>query len=121
VVDSVTGWSPHVGAALMVLIGLVGFFKPQLFLPRVGIALQSPAGISEARAVFGGLNLGLGLAAFGFAQPLLYTALGVAWGVATLARLWSLAVDGIGLRGAVPGVLVDGGLCLLFLAPRLFA
>lgn len=119
--DNLVGWLPNIGAALMVLIGLVGFFKPALFLRQVGIALQSPAGTSEARAVFGGLNLGLGLAAFALGQPALYTALGIAWGVATLARLWSLAVDGIGPRGAVPGLVVDGGLCLLFFAPQLFS
>lgn len=115
------GWLPLVGAGLMVLIGLVGFFKPAAFLTQVGIALQSPAGTSEARAVFGGLNLGLGLAAFALSQPVVFTALGCAWGAATLARLWSLAVDGIGLKGAIPGLVVDGVLCLLFIAPLLAA
>ncbi|MEM9254303.1 MAG: DUF4345 family protein [Pseudomonadota bacterium] len=113
-------WLPRIGAILSVLIGLLGFFKPKVFLDQINIDLQSPMAWSEARAVFGGMNLGLGLAALTMDNAAVYTALGVAWGFLTLARLWSLAVDGPGFRATLPALIVDGGLCLLFLSPVLF-
>ncbi|MDX1736104.1 MAG: hypothetical protein R3228_17140, partial [Halioglobus sp.] len=116
----VVEWLPRVGALITLVFGLVGFFKPRLLTDQLGIVLSSPAGVSEARAVFGGLNLGMAIAALTFGEPLIFTALGLTWGVLTLARLWSLAVDGIGLKGAIPGIVVDGTLCVLFLAPQLF-
>ena len=110
---------PIVGAVLTLIFGLVGFFKPQLLLNQLDIELKSPAAVSEARAVFGGLNLGMALVALTLREPVIFTALGVTWGVMTLARFWSLAVDGIGVKGAIPGVIVDGLLCFLFLSPLL--
>ncbi len=110
---------PKLGAAITLLFGLIGFFKPRLLVKPLGIELTNAAAVSEARAVFGGLNLGMAIAAFTFGEPLIFTALGLTWGVLTLARLWSLAVDGIGLKGAIPGIVVDGTLCFLFLAPLL--
>lgn len=117
--ETVVYWLPRVGAGITLLIGLVGFFRPRLFLDQVGIALQTPAGWSEARGVFGGLNLGMAVASLGLGDPVIFTALGVGWGGVTLARFWSLAVDGIGLQASIPPLLIDGGLCFLFLSPLL--
>ena len=119
--NSAIDWPPYLGAALTLLIGLIGFFKPRLMLDPMGVALNKPAAVSEMRAVFGGLNVGMAIAAFTLSEPLIFTAIGIAWGAATLARLYSLAMDGIGLKGAIPGIVVDGVLCGLFLAPQLAA
>jgi hypothetical protein len=109
-------WLPRVGAGIMLLFGLIGFFKPRLLLDQLGIELKTPSGVSEARAVFGGMNLGLAVIALYLAEPIIYVALGAAWGTLTLARFYSLAVDGIGLKAAIPGIVVDGSLCFLFLS-----
>ncbi len=113
-------WLPRVAAVLTLLIGLVGFFRPKLFLDQMDIGLNSPRAYSEARTVFGGLNLGLAIAALVMASPAVFTALGISWGMGLLARFWSQAVDGIAVKDTIPGVIVDGTLCFLFLAPVLF-
>lgn len=112
-------WLPRAGAILMLLIGLVGFFRPKLFLDQMDIVLNSPRAYSEARTVFGGLNTGLAVAALVLASPAVFTALGMGWGGGLLARFWSQAVDGIAVSDTIPGVVVDGTLCFLFLAPVL--
>lgn len=118
--ESLLEWLPRIGAGITLIFGLIGFFNPRLLTSQLGIELTSPAGVSEARAVFGGLNLGMAVAALSFGEPIIFTALGITWGTLTLARFWSLAVDGIGLKGSLPGLFVDGLLCFLFLSPLLF-
>ena len=117
--ESLLEWLPRIGAGITLLIGLVGFFRPTLFLDTLDIKLQSPMAFSEARAVFGGLNLGMAVAALSLGEPAVFTALGIAWGTLTLARFWSLAVDGIGLKASIPGIVVDSTLCFLFISPVL--
>jgi len=117
--DTLIEWLPKVGATLTFIIGLVGLFKPRMILDHVDIALQSPSAYSEARAVFGGMNLGMAVAAFTLGEPLIFTALGIAWGTLLLARFYSLAVDNIGMRASLPGMIVDGTLCFLFLSPSI--
>lgn len=117
--ESWIDWLPRIGACLTLLIGLVGFFKPRMFLDTVQISLVGPMGTSEARAVFGGLNLGLAIAALAMGEPAVFTAIGIGWVMATMARFWSLAVDSIGVKHFIPGLIVDSTLSFLFLAPVL--
>lgn len=119
--ETLVAWLPKIGAGITFLIGLVGFFKPRLFLDQVNIQLTSPMAFSEARAVFGGLNIGGAVAAFTLGEPAVFTALGMAWAAVTLARVWSIFVDGIGLKASVPALIFDGALCFLFLSPLLLA
>lgn len=118
--EALAEWLPRIGAVITLLIGLVGFFKPRLFLDQVDIVLESPKAYSEARAVFGGLNLGTAIAALTLGEPLVFTALGIGWAVLTLARFWSIAVDGIGLKNSVAPLIVDSTIAFLFLSPLLF-
>jgi hypothetical protein len=115
IMETMAFWLPRIGAGITLLFGLIGFFKPRLLLDQLDIELKSPSAVSEARAVFGGLNLGMAVVALYLDEPIIYTALGVTWGTLTLARFYSLAVDNIGLKAAIPGILVDGFLCFLFL------
>lgn len=108
---------PTIGACITGVIGLINFFHPRLMLTPMQIRLESPSAVSEARAVFGGMNLGMAAAALWLGSPEVFTALGVAWGTLLLARFWSLAVDNIGLKHAIPGIIVDGVLSFLFLSP----
>jgi hypothetical protein len=108
-------WLPKIGVLITGMFGLVGFFKPEVFTKPMNIMLQSPVAVSEARVVFGALNLGMALAA------VIYTAMGIAWGTAFLARVWSIFNDNIGLKAAVPGLLVDGVLSALLLSPILLS
>lgn len=112
-------WLPNLGAALMVFVGLVGVFKPASMIDPLGISTSSPLGISEVRAIFGGLQLGGGLAALVLQDQSVFVALAMGWLAATLVRFYSMAVDGLTFRGAVPALFVDGGLALLLLSALL--
>ncbi len=112
-------WMPLVGAGLMVIVGLVGLLKPALMIDPLGISTSSAKGMSEVRAIFGGINLGGGLAALLLQDPAIYLALGSAWSGATLARFYSMAVDGSTLRDSIPALVVDVGLAVLLLSSQL--
>ena len=105
-------WLPRIGALLMLIIGLVGFFKPRLFTENLQLQMGSPLAVSEIRTVMGGLNIGSGLAALYFHDPAVYMTLGLAWLFGLLARFYALAADGAGARESVPAFVVDGGLGL---------
>lgn len=119
--ELIAHWLPSVGAALMVFAGLVGLLKPALMIDPIGIVTSSAKGISEVRAIFGGINLGGGVAALLLHDHSVYIALGAGWLAATLSRFYSMAVDGTTLRESVPALVVDGGLALLFLSTLLQA
>jgi hypothetical protein len=114
--DTLIEWLPRSAALLQLLIGLVGFFKPRLFTDQLQIALNSTMAVSEARTVFGGLNLGVALAALLFNNPLVYITLGLAWCFGLLARFYSLLADGAGFRESLPGILLDALLAGLYLS-----
>ena len=112
---------PTIAACITGVIGLINFFHPRLMLAPMKLELGSPLAVSEARGVFGGMNLGMSVAALWLSSPEVYTALGIGWGAVLLARFWSLAVDDIGLKMSLPPIILDGALCFLFLSPVLLA
>ncbi len=119
--EGLVAWLPRVGAVLMLLIGLVGFFKPRAFTDQMQIQLGSNMAISEIRTVFGGINLGGGLMALLLNAPLVYMTLGVAWFFGLLARFYSMLADGSSLRESLPGITIDAVLSFLFLSGLLFS
>ena len=114
--DALLDWLPRLGALLQLLLGVVGFFKPRVFTDQLQITMNTPAAVSEVRTVFGGLNLGAGLAALLMNQPLVYMALGVAWFFGLLARFYSMLADRTSLRDSMPGITVDAVFSLLYLS-----
>jgi hypothetical protein len=109
-------WLPRVGASLLILIGLVGFFTPRTLLDPMGIKLESNEAISEVRGVFGGLNIGTGTAALYFADPTVFTALGFTWLCVTAARPYSMFADGTTLKQSIAPICVDLTVALLLLS-----
>ncbi|MDJ0877414.1 MAG: DUF4345 family protein [Halieaceae bacterium] len=118
--DALLDWLPRLGALLQLLIGVVGFFKPRAFTEQMQLVMSTPMAVSEVRTVFGGLNLGVGLAALLMQEPLVYMALGMAWFFGLLARFYSMAVDKTSLRDSMPGITVDAVLSFLYLSGLLF-
>jgi len=114
--ETLIEWLPRIGAIIMLIIGLVGFFKPQLFTRNLGIEMNGPMAVSEMRTVMGGLNIGLATAALLLQEPLVYITLGVAWLFGLLARFYSLLADKSGFKASIPAFVIDGGLAFLFLA-----
>ena len=114
--ESIIDWLPRVGAILTLIIGLVGFFRPQLFTVAMGIELTRPDAWSEIRAVFGGMNIGLSLAALLLNAPEVYMSLGLAWFFLLLARFYSMVKDGMTFKASIPAIVIDGGIAGLFLS-----
>lgn len=109
-------WLPRAGAVLTVLLGLLGFFRPQLITDGQQISLNSAMAFSEARVVFGGLHLGAGCMALALNNPAVYLTLGTAWAVGLLARLYSMVADSTSVRESLPGIVVDSVMAVLFLS-----
>ncbi|MCT8999339.1 AGROH133_08824 family phage infection protein [Chelativorans intermedius] len=88
-------WLAFGAAAFTVLCGLVAMFAPRLTLRllRLEVPELHPRALSEPRALLGGFYLGIGLSALVFAQPLIYMALGVAWGLSAFGRIVSMMSD----------------------------
>ena len=114
--ETLIEWLPRIGAILTLIIGLVGFFKPQLFTASLQLEMGSALAVSEVRTVFGGLNIGASLAALILHEPLVYITLGLAWLFGLFARFYSMLVDKTGLKESIPAFAVDGGLAFLFLS-----
>ena len=117
--DMVLEWLPRLGALLTAAIGLAGFFKPTLITDGCDIELKSPKAFSEARGVFGGILLGVGLSALVLGDPNVYLALGLGWTGATAARFVSMALDGSTIKESIPPIVVDGTAALLALSSQL--
>ena len=104
------------GGALAGLgLGIMGLVRPLAALRLVGLTLdpRRPEGISEVRATYGGLFIGLEAAALFSGEPLAYLVGAAAWGGAAAGRLISMAVDRTALRQNLGGTLVElviGGL-----------
>ena len=118
--DILAEWLPRAGAVLTIVLGLVGFFKPQLITQAQQITLGSPMAYSEARVVFGGLHLGGGIMALLLHEPLIYMTLGVAWVFGLVARFYSMAADKTSLEDSTPGIIVDATMAILLLGGLIF-
>lgn len=114
--EALIDWLPRVGAILLVILGLVGFFKPTLITNGQQIALNSKMALSEARVAFGGLHLGAGIMALVLHEPLVYITLGVGWLFGLFARFYSMLADKTSGKESAPGIFVDGLMAFLFLS-----
>jgi hypothetical protein len=72
--------------------GLLALVKPTAVYGFTGLMAQGPRGISEIRAIFGGLFIGLGIAPFIFGEPA-YQVLGIGYLAIALVRLVSIFLD----------------------------
>lgn len=89
-------WLAWWSAAATVLFGLMALFAPvtMLRLLRLEPRADRPGGLAASRASLAGFHIGLGLACILLAQPMLYVALGLAWGITAFGRLVSMMSDG---------------------------
>jgi hypothetical protein len=72
--------------------GMLGFLKPTATFGFIGLNANGPRGISEIRAVFGGLFIALGLAPL-FLGPVAYRMLGIGYLAIAVARSISIVLD----------------------------
>ena len=70
--------------------GLLSFFKPEAVYGFTGLSATSVRGVSEIRAIFGGLFIALGVAPIVFNQ---YRLLGIAYLAIAVTRAISMVLD----------------------------
>jgi hypothetical protein len=72
--------------------GLLALVKPSATYGFIGLNANGPRGVSEIRAIFGGLFIGLGLAPL-FLGPTAYLMLGIGYLAIAVARAFSIVFD----------------------------
>ncbi len=80
---SITTW---IGLGIVAILGVLGIFFPRAIAKFVQIQAIGQTGISEIRATYGGLFLGVALTAFIFQQQQVAFALGIGFACAALVR-----------------------------------
>lgn len=73
-------------------VGVLALVKPTAVYGFTGLIADGPRGISEIRAIFGGLFIALGVAPFIFGETA-YRVLGLGYLVIALVRLVSIFLD----------------------------
>lgn len=103
---------PFVGAICTVALGALGLIAPGKAAELVGIAPEGKLGISEIRATYGGLFIGLGSGCLWLQQPEVYFAVGLAWFLAAVSRTASIFLDQSFTGKNVGGVIIEAGIGL---------
>ena len=81
------------GAVLSIALGLFGLIFPHSAAKLIAVQPLGRLGISEIRATYGGLFIGLGGACLYLQHPIAYFVGGAAWLGAAVGRLISVGVD----------------------------
>jgi hypothetical protein len=79
-------------ALLTVATGLLALVKPSAAYGFTGLKAEGPRGVSEIRAIFGGLFISLGIVPF-FLGTTAYVMLGYAYLAIAIGRLFSIIWD----------------------------
>ena len=82
-----------IAAAATILTGLLVLIKPKAAEGFTGLRADGPRGVSEFRAIFGGLFIALGLFPLLSQSPYAFQMLGWAYLAIAVARLFSIFFD----------------------------
>ncbi|MBN1149229.1 MAG: DUF4345 family protein [Anaerolineales bacterium] len=82
-----------IAALATILTGLFSLLRPLAVQGFTGLRAEGGRGITEIRAVLGGLFIALGLAPLLLNEPAAYRMLGIAYGGAAAARAASIVLD----------------------------
>jgi hypothetical protein len=107
---------PLVGAVFTLALGALGLVAPKKVANLVGIVPEGKLGLSEVRATYGGIFIGLGAACLWFQQSEVYIAVGLAWFLAAVSRTVSLFLDQSFSGKNVGGIIIEAGIGLLLVA-----
>lgn len=110
---------PLIGAVCTMALGVAGLVAPQSVGRLIGIAPGGKLGLSEIRATYGGLFIGLGAACLWLQQPEVYGAVGLAWLLAAVSRTASMLLDRSVSGQNAGGVIVEAGIGVALLAGTL--
>ncbi len=82
-----------VAAVVTAIFGVFALLRPQMLASAAGLRADSVRGAAEIRASWGGLFLGLGLAAIVLRTSDAYFVLGLSYGVTAGVRVINLLLD----------------------------
>lgn len=105
------------GALIMISVGAIALLSPQKFSELTELKASSPLAKAEVRGAIGGMFVALGLFALlvaGRDSSILYGALAAGWLGVFIGKLVSMFKDKLTLNKAMPGLIIDGGLAILF-------
>lgn len=104
------------GGVITFLLGVLGCVAPRRVEKLVHIAAVGKTGISEIRATYGGVFLGLGAGILYFNEPNIYTLAAAAWFCAATMRLLSVIFERSRASENLGGVLFEAavGTLLMF-------
>ena len=94
-------------AAATVVTGLASLFWPRAVFVFTGLTVSGPRGITEIRAVLGGVFVALGLVPLIWGQPAAYFMLGATYLTVGVVRLVSMLVDRSVMRSNVISLIVE--------------
>ncbi|NWO07533.1 MAG: DUF4345 family protein [Alteromonadaceae bacterium] len=109
-------WFPLLGAFLTLALGTLGLVAPQKIAGLVGIVPNGKLGLSEVRATYGGIFIGLGAGCLFFQESEVYVAVGLAWLFAAAVRTASIFLDRAFSIKNAGGIIVEAGIGLLLVA-----
>jgi hypothetical protein len=103
-------------AVATILTGIVSLIWPRSVFGFTGLTVSGPRGITEIRAVLGGVFIALGVVPLVWNQPAAYFMLGVTYLTVGLVRLGSMLLDGSVVRSNIISLAVEiiFGLALVF-------
>lgn len=96
-----------VAAVATVLTGIVSLFWPRSVFGFTGLTVSGPRGITEIRAVLGGVFVALGLVPLVGREPAAYVMLGVTYLTIGAVRLVSMLLDRSVMRSNVISLIVE--------------
>jgi hypothetical protein len=104
-----------IASFVCIALGLLGMLAPHFVAEMVGIMADDPRGATEVRATYGGLFLGVGLAAFLAQDRAAFVTLGCGWFGAAAARVFGMYRDGSMSGLNVGGVVMEAVIGTMFL------
>ena len=81
-----------IAALITALTGILALVRPSAVYGFTGLTANGPRGVSEIRAIFGGLLIALGMVPL-FLGPLAYQMLGISYLAIAAARAFSILFD----------------------------
>jgi hypothetical protein len=81
-----------ISALITALTGILALIRPTAVYGFTGLTANGPRGISEIRAIFGGLLIALGIVPL-FLGPVAYQMLGISYLAIAAARTFSIVFD----------------------------
>jgi len=95
------------GVLALLAMGVFGLLRPTAFAAQVGVRADTPAGVGELRAVFGGFMLAMVAALVWIGTPAVYLTVGLLWVGAGIAKAISFFLAPPPINDAVQGIAAD--------------